>query len=347
MFDGDTIEPSVSVPTPTAARFAAIAAPVPELDPDGLRSSAYGFFVCPPRPLQPLVECVERKFAHSLRFVLPRITAPASRRRATMKASFGGLTPTSASEPAVVIIRSAVAMLSLISTGMPCSGPADAPALRSASSWSAIVARVGIDFDHAVERRAGAIDGLDPREILVRRCDRDVSWPDCMRCCRSAIGRSRRDRIGRPWSATARHERCAPVGTGGERCSAASAHQRERVGQADQGHEPAQRMPPGSDTAYVAGLRERLEVAAKSTDPERRAQARGDRARSAGSPCEARASGSAPARSCASRDRRAMNASISAAAPVAARFPCRRRRPPASESIGCRTAGRGPTARRC
>jgi hypothetical protein len=87
-----------------AARFAAIAAPEPELEPDGLRSSAYGFFVCPPRPLQPLVECVERKFAHSLRFVLPRITAPASRSRETMNASFGGLTFASASEPAVVII---------------------------------------------------------------------------------------------------------------------------------------------------------------------------------------------------------------------------------------------------
>src|SRR5690242_579014 len=64
---GDTIEPSVSVPTATAARLAAIAAPEPELEPDGLRSSAYGFFVWPPRPLQPLDECVDLKFAHSLR----------------------------------------------------------------------------------------------------------------------------------------------------------------------------------------------------------------------------------------------------------------------------------------
>src|ERR1700704_4838540 len=107
LFDGETIEPSVSVPTAAALRFAATAAPEPELDPDGLRSSAYGFFVSPPRPLQPLVECVERKFAHSLRFVLPRITAPASRRRVTMKASFGGVAPSSASDPAVVIMRSA------------------------------------------------------------------------------------------------------------------------------------------------------------------------------------------------------------------------------------------------
>src|SRR5579863_7342666 len=85
---GDTIEPSVSVPTATATRLAAVAAPEPLLEPDGLRSSAYGLCVCPPRPLHALVECVERKFAHSLRFVLPRITAPASRRRAAMNASF-------------------------------------------------------------------------------------------------------------------------------------------------------------------------------------------------------------------------------------------------------------------
>src|SRR5215467_2952167 len=86
--DGQTTEPSVSVPTPTAARFAAMAAPVPELDPHGLRSSTYGLCVCPPRPLHPLVECVERKFAHSLKLVLPRITAPALRNRSATQASF-------------------------------------------------------------------------------------------------------------------------------------------------------------------------------------------------------------------------------------------------------------------
>ena len=39
-FDGQTTEPSVSVPTPSAARFADTAAPDPELDPQGLRSRA-------------------------------------------------------------------------------------------------------------------------------------------------------------------------------------------------------------------------------------------------------------------------------------------------------------------
>src|SRR2546426_8635264 len=52
--DGQTIEPSVSVPTPTVAKLAAIAAPVPELEPQGLRSSAYGLAHWPPRALQPL-----------------------------------------------------------------------------------------------------------------------------------------------------------------------------------------------------------------------------------------------------------------------------------------------------
>src|SRR5262245_17285355 len=84
LLDGETIEPSVSVPTVRAQRFAAPAVPDPELEPEGSRSRTYGFLHCPPRPLQPLCECVDRKFAHSERFVLPRITAPASRSRLTM-----------------------------------------------------------------------------------------------------------------------------------------------------------------------------------------------------------------------------------------------------------------------
>jgi hypothetical protein len=65
--DGHTMDPSVSVPTPIAAKFDAIAAPVPDDEPHGFRSRMYGFFVWPPRPDQPLVAVVERKFAHSLR----------------------------------------------------------------------------------------------------------------------------------------------------------------------------------------------------------------------------------------------------------------------------------------
>src|SRR5688500_3122141 len=98
--EGQMMLPSVSVPTPMAARLAATAAPVPELDPHGLRSRTYGFFVCPPRELQPDVDRVERKLAHSLRLVLPRITAPALRTRETMNASCVGRLSASASDPA-------------------------------------------------------------------------------------------------------------------------------------------------------------------------------------------------------------------------------------------------------
>src|SRR5438132_11125109 len=115
--DGQTTEPSVSVPIPIAARFAAMADPVPELEPHGLRSRAYGLRVCPPRALHPLVECVERKFAHSLRFVLPRMTAPASRSRCATCESRGAIESASASEPALVCIRSAVSTLSLMRIG--------------------------------------------------------------------------------------------------------------------------------------------------------------------------------------------------------------------------------------
>ena len=144
---GEVIEPSVSVPIAIAARPAATAAAEPELEPLVLRSSACGLRVRPPRPLQPLVERVERMLAHSLRLVLPRITAPASRRRATRKASRVACTPSSASEPAVVLIRSPVARLSLMTSAVPCS-----PARRSASSAAAIARASGFSSIRLLSR---------------------------------------------------------------------------------------------------------------------------------------------------------------------------------------------------
>src|SRR3984957_8108453 len=81
--DGETIDPSVSVPTASGARPADRPDAEPELDPDGLRSSAYGFAVCPPSVDQPLVERVERKFALSDMLAFARMTAPAARSRET------------------------------------------------------------------------------------------------------------------------------------------------------------------------------------------------------------------------------------------------------------------------
>src|SRR5687767_15274284 len=136
-----------------AQRFADGATPEPELEPHGFRSNTYGFFVCPPRALQPLDDLVERKLAHSLRFVLPRMTAPASRSFFAMKASWARLAPTSASDPAVVIMRSAVSILSLIRIGMPCSGPRTPRSFRSRSSAEAIDSASG--FSSITDRSVG------------------------------------------------------------------------------------------------------------------------------------------------------------------------------------------------
>src|SRR2546421_1972293 len=113
---GHTIDPSVSLPIATWARHAATATAEPDEEPHGFRSSTWGLAVCPPTPDQPEVDAVERKFAHSERFALPRITAPAARSRLTRTASLAGRPGSRAREPAVVGWP-AVSTLSLSSTG--------------------------------------------------------------------------------------------------------------------------------------------------------------------------------------------------------------------------------------
>src|ERR1700748_371641 len=76
---GQVIDPSVSVPIAASTSPAATAAALPEEEPHGLRSSAYGLRVWPPTALQPEMEAFDRIFAHSDKFVLPRITASAAR----------------------------------------------------------------------------------------------------------------------------------------------------------------------------------------------------------------------------------------------------------------------------
>src|SRR6266852_2869409 len=142
-FAGQTMLPSVSLPNETVAKFADAAAPEPELEPQGLRSMPYGLCVCPPRPDHPLIDSKDRKFAHSDRLVLPRITAPPARRFAATVESCEAGVPTSANDPALVCILSWVPMLSLRSTGMPCKGPSTTPRLRSASALRAMTSASG------------------------------------------------------------------------------------------------------------------------------------------------------------------------------------------------------------
>src|SRR5713226_7399839 len=140
---GQTTLPSVSVPIDTAAKLAEAAAAEPELEPHGLRAIPYGLLLCPPRPDHPLVDSNDRKLAHSERLVLPRMTAPPARRLAATVESCCAGVPTRANDPALVCILSPVPMLSLISTGMPCSGERTFPLLRIASMLFAIASASG------------------------------------------------------------------------------------------------------------------------------------------------------------------------------------------------------------
>ena len=120
---GQVTDPSVSVPTAASTMPAATAAPLPDDDPHGVRSSACGLRTWPPALLHPEIEKSDRMLAHSLRLVLPRMTAPAWRNRATSGASRLVILVSNARLPAVVGRRPRVSILSLMRMGMPCSDP--------------------------------------------------------------------------------------------------------------------------------------------------------------------------------------------------------------------------------
>src|SRR5918994_6044215 len=98
-------------------------------------------FVWPPMPLQPLDDGPDRKLAHSDRFALPIMIAPAAFSCFAMNASSGVL-PASAQEPAVVGMP-AVVELSLTMIGMPSSGRAS-PSRRALSAARASARAVGL-----------------------------------------------------------------------------------------------------------------------------------------------------------------------------------------------------------
>src|SRR5918999_5847195 len=94
---GWRMEPPVSEPRPRAAKPAATAAALPPLEPPATREASCGFRV------GPKAECsVDEPMANSSRLVLPTTTAPASRRRVTTVASYGGRHPSRILEAQVV-----------------------------------------------------------------------------------------------------------------------------------------------------------------------------------------------------------------------------------------------------
>ena len=115
---GQVIEPLVSVPIETGTKPCAIAAALPELEPQGLYFKLNGLLVWPLILVQPLVEGLPRKFAHSERFALPRIMNPDSLSFLTNGASFLCRLFLNAKEPAVLAMP-IESMLSFKRIGTP------------------------------------------------------------------------------------------------------------------------------------------------------------------------------------------------------------------------------------
>ena len=104
---------------------------------------------------------------------LAMMTTPAARSCLTTNASRAAMDPSSAREPAVVVIRSAVSICPLMTIGIPCRGPREPFDFRSASSASAIASASGLVS--LIERNAGP-----PRSV--RRCVSGRARPVAWRC---------------------------------------------------------------------------------------------------------------------------------------------------------------------
>ena len=82
LWAGFRMDPPLSLPSPSGLSLAPMAAPSPPEDPPEVHAAFHGFGVRPKRLLS-----VWKSEASTGRFVLPMITAPAARRRATGVAS--------------------------------------------------------------------------------------------------------------------------------------------------------------------------------------------------------------------------------------------------------------------
>ena len=100
------------------AKLAAIAAPVPPLEPPGVRDRSYGFSVCPPSELT-----VVPVSASSVRFVLPMIIGAGGLQPPHDERVIGGESTLSSVTDPPVVGRSAVSKLSLSTSGTHCRGP--------------------------------------------------------------------------------------------------------------------------------------------------------------------------------------------------------------------------------
>src|SRR5262249_29128000 len=93
---GWRIEPPVSVPVANGTMPAATAAAEPPDEPPGTRDASHGLRAGPKKLFS-----FDEPIANSSMFVLPIDTAPASARRSTTVASYGGTKLSSMREPQV------------------------------------------------------------------------------------------------------------------------------------------------------------------------------------------------------------------------------------------------------
>ena len=110
---------------------------------------------------------MERKFAHSLRFVLPRITAPASRSRVDDERVLGRRRAGQRQRPGrrhhAVGGRDVVLDQDRDAVQRAARSPALALRVEPVGDRE----RVGVDLEHAVQRRPDPVDRLDAREVFV------------------------------------------------------------------------------------------------------------------------------------------------------------------------------------
>ena len=125
---GETMEPSVSVPRLNPNRPAAVPAADPALDPLEPFSRFQGLLVRPSNQRSP--------YANAPSVVLATSTAPASSSRFTTAASSSGTRSLYGVAPQVVLIP-AVSRRSFAPHGIPCSGPRYRPAAISLSAFVA------------------------------------------------------------------------------------------------------------------------------------------------------------------------------------------------------------------
>ena len=122
-------------------------------------------FVWPPRPLQPLVDRDDRKLAHSLRFVLPRMTAPAARRRPTTNASRGRLRAEQGQRAGRRLHVVGGVDVVLDQDRDAVERPARAFLRALPVELAGDGQGVGIHLDDGVETRSAPVDLLDPLEV--------------------------------------------------------------------------------------------------------------------------------------------------------------------------------------